>query len=224
MEKIQMPPQIRRTSFVSSLSLPLATAGIAVWLGAGCLGHAPTFPSASSLREPPDDGLPDSKMVFLGMTPEKWEEAARADCERDPAGKGCSKLFERAADRIRWGVNSDDAQGLLVHACEQGHRPSCAALDLFRSPSLDNAGAFAWSGCPRPFQSNLCYATASLLSHACNDRKQVAGCLALAYLFARSEPPDVVWMNHYKDLACLHGGFCNFERPASSSQHAEAAE
>jgi hypothetical protein len=163
-------------------------------------------------------------MVFLGLTPDQWEAVARSDCEKNPTGEGCSRLFIRAADRIRWGVNSEDAPGLLVHACEQGHRPSCAALDLLQSPSLDNAGALANIACPRPFGSNQCYAAAEFLSHSCNDKKQVAGCLALAYLFARAEPPNLVWVDHYKALACAYGNFCNYERPASPSQHAGSAE
>jgi len=213
---------LRRSSGVPLL--PLLAALAVAGLGAGCFAHAPAGGGSSELRDPPDDGLPDSKMVFLGETPAQWEAAARVECEKAPGGSGCADEFERAADRIRWGVNGDDAPGLLVHACEQGHRPSCAAVNLLQSPSLDNAGALAQVGCPRPFESKLCYATASLLSHSCNDKKQVAGCLALAYLFARSEPPNLVWMNHYKALACAYGNFCNYERPPAPSQHAEGAE
>jgi hypothetical protein len=210
---------------VSSL-LPLLGVSILVFLlGAGCFAHTPVeADQASTVLPEKDDGLPEAKMAFLGVTPEQWETRVRAECEQEPAGDACSKLFDRAADRFRWDVNIDEAPGLLVHACAQDHRLSCKALELLQSPSLDNAGALAQLGCPRPFEGKGCYATAFLLSHSCNEKKEVASCLALAYLFAKSEPPDVVWLNHYRVLACAYGGFCDYRRPTAPSQHVQGAE
>lgn len=215
----------KRSPAVPPLAL-LFTVSLCAGLSAGCFAHTPADPEESpALPERPDDGLPDSKMVFLGLPPSQWERVARFDCERDPAGNGCSRLFIRAADRIRWGDNSDEAPGLLVHACTQGHRPSCAAVDLLQFPSLDNAEALVRAACPRPFRSNQCDAAAALLSHSCNDKRQVAGCLSLAHLFAKAEPPDVVWMNRYKTLACAYGGFCDDVREeAAPPQHARSAD
>lgn len=207
-----MSSQSRRTSRVahSHLSfLPLLTA---LCLSAGCFAHAPAEPEENpSPPESPSDGLPDSKMAFLGVTPEQWEARARRECEQDPAGNGCSKLFERAADRLRWNIGSEDAPGLLVHACAQGHRLSCAAVDLLKGATLDHVEELARLACRRRLRSNECYGAASLFAHSCNQKRQAASCLALADFFMLAEPQRPHWASRYQMLACAYGGFCGPE-------------
>lgn len=194
---------VRSTHFAPSL-LPLVTALI---LGPGCFAHSPA-PSESPTELPDlDDGLIDSKMVFL-MPPEKWEALKRADCEGNPAGGGCQSLFVRTADRLRWGVRTDDAPGLVVHACTQGHALSCATVDLLTTASFDNSEKLAQLGCPTPIKGEDCYASAELLAYACNTRRQAPACAVLADLFAKAEQPDPTWARRYRERACTYGGFC----------------
>lgn len=186
------------------LLLPLVTA---LSLSAGCFAHTPA-PSDGPTELPDlDDGLIDSKMVFL-MPPEKWEALKRADCESNPAGGGCQSLFVRAADRLRWGVRTDDAPGLVVHACSQGHALSCAAVDLLTMASFDNSEKLAQLGCPTPIKGEDCYASAELLAYACNTRRQAPACVVLADLFAKAEQPDPTWARRYRERACIYGGLC----------------
>jgi hypothetical protein len=192
---------------------------------AGCSALA-----SGTIDEPPtpepslDDGLPESHMVFLGITPDRWEVLVRSECEEDPAGNGCSKLFVRAADRIRWGVKREDAPELLIPACTQGHRPSCAALDLLQSPTLDTASTMARIGCPKPMMGNECGAAADLLAYSCNEKRQAVSCLALADLFAKAAEPDPVWTNRYRARACAYGGFCSYQLAEAPAEHAAAPE
>lgn len=85
---------LRTTSFALSC-LPLV---MALSFGSGCFAHSPA--TSEQVAELPDldDGLIDSKMVFL-MPPERWEALKRAECESDPGGGGCQSLFVRTADR-----------------------------------------------------------------------------------------------------------------------------
>ncbi len=195
--------------------------------GTGCLALSPAAREPSVLRPPPEDGLPDCKMAFLGMTPEEWESLARDRCSRNPAGAGCLDLFDRAADRIRWNVDRDEAGGLLVHACEQGHRPSCAAIEVLQTPTLTNTAALAQIACPRPLENEECISAAWLLSYSCNEKKQAVSCLTLADLFTKARQPDPVWANRYMERACKYGGFCPYseaqaaEPPARQDQAAE---
>lgn len=201
----QTRPTHRITHFRASFLSLLA----ALCLSAGCLAHAPAEPDEERAPpESPSDGLPDSKMAFLGVTPEQWEARARRECEQDPAGNGCSKLFERAADRLRWKVGSDDAAGLLVHACQQGHRLSCAAVELLKGATLDHVEELARLACRRRLRSNECYGAASMFAHSCNEKRQAASCLALADFFTLAEPQRPYWASRYQMLACAYGGFC----------------
>lgn len=196
--------QINQSSRFLWSWMPLVTA---LSLVCGCFAHSPA--NSESLAELPDldDGLFDSKMVFL-MPPDRWEALKRTECETDPAGGGCRSLFMRTADELRWGVRTDDAPGLVVHACAQGHSLSCAAVDLITSASFDNTEKLVRLGCPTPMKGQDCYATAELLAYACNTRRQAPACVALADLFANAEQPDPTWARRYRERACFYGGFC----------------
>ena len=193
-----------RLSPVIPSSLPFV---VALSLATGCFAHSP--PASETTAEVPDldDGLSDSRMVFL-MPPDKWEALKRSECESDPAGGGCQSLFVRAAHRLRWGVRSDDAPGLVVHACAQGHSLSCAAVDLLTVASADHSDQLVRLGCPAPMKGEDCHATAAMLAYACNTRRQAPACVALADLFAQAEEPDLTWARRYRERACTHGGLC----------------
>jgi hypothetical protein len=163
-------------------------------------------------------------MVFVGLPPDKWELWTQDKCAQDPAGSGCSALFERAADRIRRHVDIDDAPGLLVLPCAQGHRPSCAALALLQSASLESTAALARVCLPKPFTSNECYAAASLLSYSCNEKRQAVSCLALAVLFCNADPPDFPWAHRYRVRACIYGGFCRDPTEEAPHEQTEATD
>lgn len=205
----------------------LASLSLGASLGSGCFAHTPAEADYASIALPTkDDGLPESKMAFLGVTPDQWEARVRNECENEPTGDACSRLFTRAADRFRWAVNIDDAPGLLVRACAQGHRPSCAGLKLLEAATVTNAAELAASGCPNPFKDEECYSTAWLLSYACNEKKQAAACLALADLFAKTEgePGNDIWVARYRARACAYGGFCAHEKQEAAPAHARGAE
>src|SRR5579883_1918764 len=88
-----------RTGFTAALFPKLGAVSLGLCLFTGCLAM-----TQAATDEPPtseitlDDGLPESSMAFLGITPDKWEALARTECEQDPGGSGCPKLFHRAAD------------------------------------------------------------------------------------------------------------------------------
>lgn len=64
----------------------------------------------------PDDGLPEGRLDIQEPVHE-WEARSRKECENEAAGQSCAKLYQRAAERIRYGMGADEAGGLLVHAC-----------------------------------------------------------------------------------------------------------
>jgi hypothetical protein len=216
--------QPTQEGIAAARSLLRVAVGLSVWLGAGCFAHVPVQPAESpALFSAPEDGLAAIKMAFL-MPPDQWEELAQLECETDPAGEGCPKLFARAAERLRWGVGADDAPALLTQACAQGHPLSCASVELLKSANLENATALARLGCPTAFSDETCHSAASLLAHSCHEQRQAHSCLVLAGLFAAAEPPNPVWTQHYRVRACAFGGLCDSPAEPPSRQPVQRAD
>ena len=222
------PRPARTLRPLAARALPLALA--AALVATGSFAHAPDpnldEQALSPVAPTLNDGLPDFFLGFLGG-PEAFEKLNRADCERDPASEACVRLFQLAADRYRYGRKLEDAVGLIVHACNQNHAPSCAAVELIRTVSANSVAALLKEGCTREGSDN-CHATASLLSYACNQLRKPAACAGLAELFAQDrELQDPAWAQQYRKRACIYGGACVPEPavvPDSSSRaEAEAA-
>lgn len=118
----------------------------------------------------------------------------------------------------------DDAPGLVVHACAQGHALSCAAVDLITVASPEHSETLARLGCPAPMKGSDCFATSALLAYACNTRRQAPACVVLADLFARAEEPDPTWARRYRERACTHGGICQPSTNVASREQTTAME
>lgn len=203
----------RLTRFTIALLPAIAVFGV----GGGCFSAASINNDSPPERQERNDGLPESRMVFL-MPPDRWELLQRSKCEKEPAGDGCRNLFTRTANRLRWGVNAEDAPGLVVHACAQGHEPSCAAVELIRYQSLAGSQALAKVACPTPFKNEDCYAAAEILAYFCNERRQASPCSVLADLFENAEQPDLAWVGHYRKKACVYGGPCDLTTNVATRQ------
>jgi hypothetical protein len=221
------PKSLRSPRPLSIRTLPLALA--AALVATGCFAHAPDpnldEQALSPVAPTLNDGLPAFFLGFFGG-PEAFEKLNRADCEREPASEACMRLFQLAADRYRYGRKLEDAVGLIVHACNQNHALSCAAVELVRTVSNDSVAALIKLGCTREGSDN-CHATASLLSYSCNQLRKPPACAGLADLFGRdSDFRDPVWAQQYRKRACIYGGPCLPEPPPiqdSSRAEAEAA-